>query len=38
MALFPTVHLLCDRQGLLMYSYGRESRSLNNGPLFDLVS
>jgi hypothetical protein len=29
-AFFPTVHLLRDRHGLLMNTYGRESHSLNN--------
>jgi hypothetical protein len=29
-ALFPTVHLLRDRHGLLMNTYGRELPSLNN--------
>jgi hypothetical protein len=32
MAFFPTVHLLRDRHGLLMNTYGRESHSLNNEP------
>jgi hypothetical protein len=31
-AFFPTVHLLRDRHGLLMNTYGRESHSLNNEP------
>jgi hypothetical protein len=31
-ALFPTVHLLRDRHGLLMNTYGREPHSLNNEP------
>jgi hypothetical protein len=29
-AFFPTVHLLRDRHGLLMNTYGRELPSLNN--------
>jgi hypothetical protein len=29
-ALFPTVHLLRDRHGLLMNTYGRELPTLNN--------
>jgi len=29
-ALFPTVHLLRDRHGLVMDTYGREPASLNN--------
>jgi hypothetical protein len=31
-ALFPTVHLLRDRHGLLMNTYGRERLTLNNEP------
>jgi hypothetical protein len=31
-ALFPTVHMLCDRHGLRMNTYGRELPSLNNEP------
>jgi len=33
-ARFPTVHVPCRRQGLLMNTYGRELSSLNNvaGP------
>ena len=30
--LFPTVHLLRDRHGLLMNTYGRERPTLNNEP------
>jgi hypothetical protein len=37
-ALFPTVHLLRDRHGLLMNTYGRELPTLNNVPGLDLVS